>query len=336
MKPSHAAWYNHTVRTYLTKEEIAGIMQKSDRRGLLEIAHTWAWITAAFVLVGAWPNVLTVVIALFVLGGKQLACAIIMHDCSHNAYFNSPKLNTFFGNWFGAYPILQNVEQYRPYHLEHHRYVGLTDDPDLSLTKGYPTTVVSMVRKIARDLLLATGVKGQVGALMMHVGYLKYSLGGLVIRLKQQQLSDHLRIGWRNLRGPLAANGLLFGILWACGHPALYGLWLGALLTTYNFSLRVRSMAEHSMIDEREDPHKNSRTTYANWLERMLFAPHYVNYHAEHHLMMAAPPYNYPKLHRLLLERGFFAEGTLEPGYGAILRKAISRHLPNDVQTVTP
>ncbi len=298
-------------------------MQKSDTRGLLEIAHTWAWIAGAFALVGIWPNPLTVLVALFILGGKQLACAIIMHDCAHNAYFTSPKLNNFFGNWLGGYPILHNVEQYRPYHLEHHRYAGLTDDPDLSLTKGYPTTFISMARKFGRDLLLATGLKGHLGILMIHFGYLKYSVGGLVIRLRQQSLTDHLLIGWQNLRGPLAANLLLFGLLWACGQPTLYMLWISALLTTYNFSLRVRSMAEHSMIDEREDPHKNSRTTYANWLERMLFAPHHVNYHAEHHLLMAAPPYNYPKLHQLLLERGFFAQGTLEPGYAAVLRKSI-------------
>jgi hypothetical protein len=34
MNPSHAAWYSQTVRDLLTKEEIAGIMQKSDARGL--------------------------------------------------------------------------------------------------------------------------------------------------------------------------------------------------------------------------------------------------------------------------------------------------------------
>ena len=77
------------------------------------------------------------------------------------------------------------------------------------------------------------------------------------------------------------------------------------------------------MVDDMENLYRNTRTTKANWLERMLFAPHHVNYHAEHHLMMAAPSYNLPKLHQLLKERGFYEKGVLETGYWNIVKQAI-------------
>jgi len=82
-------------------------------------------------------------------------------------------------------------------------------------------------------------------------------------------------------------------------------------------------MAEHSMVQDRTNPHQNTRTTYANFLERILFAPHHVNYHAEHHLCMGAPSYNLPAMHKILLEKGYYKYGTMEPNYSSIIKRAI-------------
>jgi fatty acid desaturase len=301
------------------------IMQKSNRKAAFEIATTWGWIAFAFAIAGLWPNPLTIIVALFILGGKQLACAIILHDCSHDSMFTNRKVNNFVGNWFGAYPILNDVKKYRPYHLEHHKNTGLTDDPDLSLTQGYPTTALSMTRKFARDLFGVSGAKANLAVIFMQLGFIKYALNGTAEWLSQKgrNLFEIIKTGATNLAGPVAANLIMFGILYALGHPWLYLLWIGALLTTFGFSLRVRSMAEHSVVDNQTDPRKNTRTTYANFLERILFAPHHVNYHVEHHLCMGAPSYNLPAMHRLLLERGYFKEGALEPNYWSVVKRAI-------------
>ena len=119
------------VNDYLTKEEIQQLLKKSDWKAALEFLHTWAWIAFAFGIAGLWPNPFTIVIAMFIIGGKQLACAILMHDCAHRSMFNSKWANTFFGNWLGGYPILHDVERYRPYHIEHHVKTGTDADPDL-------------------------------------------------------------------------------------------------------------------------------------------------------------------------------------------------------------
>ncbi|MES2621220.1 MAG: fatty acid desaturase family protein [Bacteroidota bacterium] len=325
MAENHLKWYNQTLHQYLSNEEIKMVMQKSNWKALLEIATTWGWIAFAFALVGFFPNPLTVILSLFIIGGKQLGCAIILHDCSHDSLFTSRKVNRFVGNWFGAYPILHDVDKYRPYHLQHHLNTGLNEDPDLSLTKGYPTTAISMVRKFTRDLAGVSGFKANFAVVLMQVGVLRYALNGTAEWLSRRgkNFFYYLKNGAVNLAGPLAGNLILFLTLYALGQPWLYLLWIGAMFTTFSFSLRVRSMAEHSMVDDRTNPQKNTRTTYANFFERILFAPHHVNYHSEHHLCMGAPCYNLPLMHRLLLERGFYQNGSMETNYWNIIKKAI-------------
>ncbi|MGB0522623.1 MAG: fatty acid desaturase family protein [Flammeovirgaceae bacterium] len=313
------------LTNYLTPEERKALHQKNDWYASLEILHTWAWIAAAFALAGLFPNPLTILIALFVLGGKQLACAIIMHDASHYSLFNKNSVNDWVGKWFGAYPILNNMESYRPYHVEHHLKTGTDHDPDLGLTTGYPTSKKSMTRKFIRDLTGVTGIKATIGLLAMHLGILAYHMGGKVskVEVKGSRFQHIAKAALKNLSGPFMANLFLFLLLWSAGSAWLYVLWVIAYLTTFQFCLRVRSMAEHSVVPNRLDPYQNTRTTYANFLEKMLFAPHHVNYHTEHHLLMAVPCYHLPKMHKMLRERGFYEKGILEKGYLNIVKLAI-------------
>jgi fatty acid desaturase len=313
---------------YLTLDERKQLMTKSDMKATLEIAHTWSWIAFAMALVYFFPNALTIIIALFILGGKQLACAIIMHDASHYALFQSKKANNFVGNWLGGYAIMNDVYRYRPYHQTHHLNTGTDDDPDLSLTKGYPTSIASMSRKLARDLVGATGIKAQLGLLAMHLGFIKYTLAREIIRIKNDNSTFSIRVkkSLKNLYGPIVFQILFFCFLYWIGAPYLYLLWIGALLTTFNFSLRIRSIAEYSVVEDSLDPKKNTRTTYANFLEKLLFAPHHVNYHLEHHMMMGVPPYNLPAMHKLLKAKGFYENGTLASGYWNILKLAVKQN----------
>lgn len=317
-----------SANKYLDKAERRMLLQRSDWKGLGEVCHTWLWIAAAFTLAGLYSNVFTIVIAFFILGGKQLACAIIMHDTSHYALFKKKSTNDFIGKWFGAYPVFNNLTQYRPYHYQHHVTTGTAEDPDISLTWGYPTSPKSMFRKFLRDLLGFTGIKGQLGLLAIHLGFYQYTMSREVrpTKNKHRSWSAFFKTGFNNLHGPILANLMLFAVLWLFGAPWLYLLWIGALLTTFNFSARVRSIAEHSVVDNPEDPLRNTRTTYANWLERMLFAPHHVNYHLEHHMLMSVPPYNLPKMHAILKQKGFYEEaGLLEKNYWNIIKLAIQK-----------
>lgn len=313
------------IKKYLSKEEMQALAQKSDVRGAWEVARQWLWIAAALAAAAAYPYPAVVVAALFVLGGKQLACAIIMHDASHYSLFRRSKTNIFVGNWFGAYPIFHDTVRYRPYHLKHHAVTGRPEDPDLPLTYGYPSGKLSLARKFFRDLSGITGLKSQIGLLLMNLGVWKYNLGGRVTKEKDVSWKSVARNAAHRLSGPLAANAALFGVCWAAGAAWVYLLWPAAMLTTFQFSLRVRSMAEHSMVPDPLDDHKNTRTTYAGLIEQVLFAPLHVNYHAEHHLLPGIPSYNYPKMHKILKERGYYDEGVLAKGYVQIVRMALNK-----------
>ncbi|MCI5054597.1 MAG: fatty acid desaturase family protein [Flavobacteriales bacterium] len=314
------------ISSYFSNEERKLLMKKSNIRGIVEILKTWLWIAFAFALAGIYPNVFTIIVALVIIGAKQLACAIIMHDASHYAIFKQKWLNDFLGSWFGAYPILNSVYRYRPYHYEHHIKTGHDDDPDISLTLGYPTTLKSMFRKIGRDVFGPTGLKSFLGLILMHLGILRYTLSRDVRREEYVDLKRMIKGFFNYLLGPLISNGIMFVIFWLLGKPWLYLLWIGAFLTTFNFVLRIRSIAEHSVVPDKKDKFRNSRTTYANFFERLLFAPHYVNYHLEHHLMMSVPSYNLPKMHKILLAKGFYDQKDipLENNYWDIFKMAAS------------
>jgi len=86
---------------------------------------------------------------------------------------------------------------------------------------------------------------------------------------------------------------------------------------------RIRQIAEHAAVPDifDTDPRRHTRTLYINWLERLLVAPHEVNYHLEHHLMASVPIYRLKQLHDLLLKKGFYDGVEFERGYFNLLGK---------------
>ncbi len=293
----------------LSRDEIADLLEMRDWRSWVSIAVNWALVCASFALVAYAPSVATVLLALFVIGARQLGCAVLMHEASHRSLFKSRALNDWAGNWLCGYPVWSDLHPYRPYHLQHHARTGTSEDPDLGLTTPFPITHRSLLRKIWRDLSGQTGWKFARASFRRTVG------------------------GWRSgdqtarraLAGVVVTNLFLLGILTALGRPELYLLWVGAWFTTHTLVTRIRSIAEHSMVPEPTDELGGTRTTVARWWERLLLAPNRVNYHLEHHLLMRVPHYHLPRMHRLLRERGALRDACVERGYAGVLRLAASR-----------
>jgi fatty acid desaturase len=280
------------------------------------VASNWLLVFTAMGLVVWWPNPLTVIVALFVIGARQLGMAIIMHEAAHRSLFRRRVLNDWVGNWLAAYPVWLDVQPYRTYHLQHHSKTWTAEDPDIALALPFPITRASLRRKIWRDLSGKTGWKRAKATLRRDLG---------ISRGKVQRRSG---FGWSALHGVVATNLVLLGVLTLAGHPALYLLWAGAWFTTYSLCMRIRSIAEHAMIGDPADPLRNTRTTLASGWERLLLAPNRVNYHLEHHLYMTVPHYNLPRLHRMLRERRVLDNACVERGYLGVLRLAASA--PNE------
>ncbi len=306
--PAAPAW-----RQVLSKEEIAELLEPNDLRSCLSYVVTWGIIFAAMAAVYRWPNPLTIVAALFLIGTRQLGLAVFMHEASHRSLFRNRAVNDWLGNWLAAYPIWSNTETYRSYHLKHHAKTWTEEDPDLKLALPFPITRASMWRKIGRDLSGRTGIKFARFAARRDFG--------------SGPWSERVANVWRKpaLRGMLISNGVLFALVALLFHPAIYLLWVGAWLTTYTLVTRIRSIAEHALAPDPRDPLKNTRTTIATWWERLLVAPNRVNYHLEHHLLMTVPHYNLPRMHRLLAERGALQDAFISRGYWPILVAASAK-----------
>lgn len=303
---------------YLSMEERKMLMQHHDGRAFLELVLLWLVIFGIFFLITTFPKVYIIIPAVLFLGGKQLACAVLMHDCAHFSVFSNKRVNDFIGRWLGGFILFNHMDSYRHYHQQHHVTTGTAEDPDLLLTRGYPTSKKSMIRKFSRDLSGITGVKSFFALVMMALGYLKYTQAGEVKRTPKAER----QVNWKWLIGPIVINVVFYLILSFLFEPWIYLIWLLAYFTSFQFCIRVRAMAEHSMVEDSTNPIRNTRTTKANVIERLLFAPYNVNYHVEHHMLMTVPSYNLPKMHKLLMERGFYEKGLLANGYWEIIKQA--------------
>jgi len=300
-------------RNFVSKDEIAELLRMRDRRSWFTVSLTWGIVFGAMALVALWPNPLTVILALFLIGSRQLGLAVLMHDASHYALFSNRRVNDWVGNWLAAYPVWSDMDSYRPYHLAHHAHTWTQKDPDLALAQPFPIGRQSFRRKVARDLSGRTGLKFARFSFRRDFG----SDGSWRDRAGRALHS-------RRFLGMLVCNAVLLGGVSAAGHPALYLLWVGAYFTTNTLFTRIRAIAEHSMTPEPGDPLRNTRTTLARWWERLFIAPNRVNFHLEHHLLMTVPHYNLPRLHALLRQRGVLDHALVASGYLAVLRQAAS------------
>ncbi len=300
-----------------TPEEVAAVRARSDVTGLLCVGHAWIVIAAAMALYALWPNPLTFVAAVLVIGSRQLGLAVLMHDGAHGVLMRTKRWNDPVSQWQCAYPVFTDTIPYRHYHLAHHRLTQQPDDPDLGLSAPFPITKSSFRRKMIRDITGQTGFK-------QRRAQIKAALGK-----PGQPFAARLATFRRKLGGPLIANAALLALLTIFGKPHYYLMfWILPLLTWQQVITRIRNIAEHAVVPDNNDVMRNARTTYASFLERALIAPYWVNYHVDHHMLMHVPCYDLPKLHALLLAKGLGPKMEIQPNYAAMLRVAISKPEP--------
>jgi len=291
----------------LGRSEIEELLTQRDLRAWTTIGLNWAIVFGSFAAVAVFPNPLTILAALFLIGARQLGFAVLMHEASHRILLRDRRWNDWIGNWLCAYPIWSDLYPYRPYHLQHHAKNWTREDPDLGLANKHPVSRASMRRKIWRDLSGQTGIKFARAAFRRSFG--------------QYRTDPTAR---RATQGFVITNLGLLLILAGFGHPELYLLWVVAFLTTNTLVTRIRAIAEHNMVTDPTDTLRNTRTTLASWWERLLIAPNRVNYHLEHHLLMTVPHYNLPRMHRLLRERGALDGALVSRGYLPLMKAAAS------------
>ncbi len=315
----------------LTGSELRPLTQPSFIHSWMAVIGDWCLIILTFALAIAFPHPVVWTLCFVMNARHQLALAILMHDGSHRRLFKSFAANDFVSQFLCAAPLFFSMYSYQRLHLKHHRAPLAPDDPDLSLTGGYPVSRGSLARKLLRD---ASGLS-----------YIKFIRYFVYMARKPKTLDKPARIekdaGPRELKmqgggGKISLPLILISIvlanlsiwlpLFLVGHGWLYlFLWVIPAVTALQVLLRIRGIAEHAGYQANEDQRMNARTVL-NPLQTFLFAPHNVNYHIEHHVYPAVPFHNLPKLHRILREKNLLPEANVYRGYGKILRELTRRN----------
>jgi fatty acid desaturase len=299
------------ARELVSPDQLISLRQRREWRGIALIAHAWAVIFAAIALVALFPNVVTYMLAVMLIGSRQLGLAILMHEGAHRCFSRNERRNMALSQWLCAYPIFADTVAYRRYHLAHHARTQQPDDPDLALSAPFPITKASYRRKFWRDITGRTGYQQRKAQLLNALGDPSWPLAR-----RARHFAD--RLGPQIAVNVLLLAGLsLAGLWWA--YPLL---WLVPLLTWMMVITRIRNIAEHAVVPDADDPLRNTRTTKANLLERIFIAPYFVNYHLEHHLLFYVPCYNLPKLHAILMRGPHARRMEVQQGYARVLKLA--------------
>ncbi len=298
-------WNTIKPSDILTSEEQHRLRQRSDLMGWWMLVHCWGVIFGAMALFAFFPNVLTFLMGITIIGSRQLGLAIIQHEASHGMLFRTRKLNEVLGQWIAASPMLIAMKNYRIRHMAHHRFTRTEKDPENYLYTPFPVSKHSMARKILRDFTGVSFVRTQAGIFAFLWGKPE----GRWARLK-----DFYGVTVCFYTVFIAAFALM-------GRMDLFLLmWVLPMITTQQFFLRIRNIAEHATVPDLENPLKNSRTTLANAFERMTFAPYWVNFHIEHHMVPFVPCWRLPEVHKIMLSKGFGRDMEIAHGYRAIIK----------------
>ena len=299
---------------FFSPDEWRDLTARSSWRGLWLVAHCWAVIGLSMAMGVLWPA--TMPLAVLIIGTRQLGLFILMHDGAHGLLHPSRRVNDVVAAWFCS----ATLHEYRPYHLQHHRFVQQAEDPDLGLSAPFPITRASLRRKAIRDVTGQTFYKQRIEPLLRGLQTVgaRRAAAGPATPLQRQ--SQELVRGWRFLIG----NGAGLVVFAAAGYGWVWLLmWLLPMATWLPLVTRIRNIAEHALVGrDQADPLRQARTTQANWIERALIAPYWVNYHLEHHLFTQVPCWQLPQAHALLQQRGSTRHMEVQPNYRTVLRLA--------------
>ena len=299
----------------LDSSQIKYLRTKSSLMGTLLVAHAWLVIFSLLFIYTLFPSFILYLVVITLIAGRQLGLAILMHEGAHGLIANNVRFNNYISQFFCAFPMAVDTYDYRHYHLKHHRHTQTEDDPDLVLSKPFPITKSSFIRKMLRDLTGITGIKQRYQSIQK-------TFDNDTLKVDGKEIS-----GFKSkatLRGIFLSQILIFISMSIVGNWWYYfAFWIVPALTIFQFFYRIRNIAEHAVVPNDCDDFNNARTTHASFIERSFVAPYYVNYHLEHHLFMFIPCYKLKHAHNLLVAKKYTNRMEIKKGYIPLLKSIL-------------
>lgn len=266
----------------------------STSHAILEILSDWLQIFLLLALFIWAPSWWTFLIVFILLGARQYSLLILLHDAQHSLLSNNRKLNDLIAIWSLAAPFGVIFSKSRLVHIKHHQHLGIAEaDPDFALY-----------------CIHEPAPKDSASKLLMH--FLRQIIWGKLVRVflpnskKAKDPSPNIQSPTISRRMELFAvlicQGIIFLAFVLTGYwHAYFYLWILPLMTVATFLNDARIFSEHSNPQNEESKNRGLLISYiSSPIERFFFAPHHMNYHAEHHFFPFIPHHKLPKVREIL------------------------------------
>lgn len=231
--------------------------------------------------------------AVLIFGIKQRALNNVLHDASHRNSFSNKILNDGFANWVVAFPMFENVKDYRWQHSRHHANLGNLDDPDLITTEdnkgGTNTTVLDLfLKNLASYKTLKTSAFSRLFTSSPSTT-LKYCLWWSAFSF---------------------THGFLFGL----NFLLLFVLcWFSARIFVYHTIVSFTEITDHAGL-AKHSIYSFSRTLPEGFMATLIH-PFGDIYHLAHHLFPEVPISNLKHLDTILIRLPQYAHAPRYSSY---------------------
>ncbi len=291
-------------------QQIRPYLQPRFLDSVFAVAITWILVFLTFdVCVAVQQPLITVPIALFVLGACQHRCFTIYHDAMHGCLFQNQALNLFCGKWLSAYPALICYENARKRHLTHHRFASTERDPERT----------SHIRSVRALIPLYFPWPWIVAGVLHKVGILKQAISLPDVPGRGEWNSAEHTTSKEVFTVLALQAAMLVGFVYMFHWYGL--LYHAALVLTNPLLTIIRQWVEH--YDGDQEGQRDSRYVVITptLIERFLFAPMNFNLHAAHHKFPSVPFSCLPEVQKLMDKT--YPDLIRRKGYLALIMKEL-------------
>jgi fatty acid desaturase len=321
--PGSERVWREQLSQLLGGEELQSLSEQSLSDTFAAIAVLWVEVAVLLTVANLLPHLRLAwaipagIAVVLVMGLRMNAFGVVIHEGSHGFLAKSRRLNDRITNCGIAFWTINSVEEYRPTHRLHHRYLGQERDPDrvfylVPYRRGALTSLLLQdlvgVTAFRRATTRITGTSQESGAPASLLAKPQLLVGKLITQLvvlAQFVLFQGVR------------RGILFYVVF----------WLVPIVCMYPMILRLKTITEHfdPSLRDPNNVHWIARTSVAGWLENHLLGAR-MEFHFEHHVLPTIPYRGLKRLHRQLSETDLFSRHgeVISNGYVRFLSRAVT------------
>jgi fatty acid desaturase len=306
----------------VSAEELRSLSEQSLLDTFTAIGVLWVEVAILLAVANFLPRLTLAwsipagILLVLLMGLRLNAFGVILHEGSHGLLAKSRSLNDRICNWGIAFWTINSVEEYRPTHRLHHRYLGQERDPD-RVFYLVPARRGALTGLLLQDLFAVTAFRRATSRIS---GTSEASDAPASLLARPQLLVGKIVTQLIILGQFVVFQGIRRGILF------YVVFWLVPIVCMYPMILRLKTITEHFDRGLRRANTVNwvARTSCAGWLQNHLVGAR-MEYHFEHHVLPTIPYRGLKKLHRRLGQTDLFiCHGeVISHGYFLFLTRAV-------------